>query len=122
MPVGAIVYLEGSTTPSATRLLEGMECEPQARVATGTIWPKPRCFHIPMTQENLNTIADLFEDNASPDVCDHFHVYAGNKVLLQWHDAFNDDPLLVDGQVSEEKLKSFTNSISASYRRAAESS
>jgi len=119
MPPKAIVYLESTATPlHVTRILEVMECEPQVHVARGTIWPKPRCFHVPMIQKNLNTIADLLEKNAQPEVCDHFHVYAESKVLLEWHDAFYNYPFLVDRQISEEKLKCFCNSVGSSYRKA----
>mgnify|MGYP001619460860 FL=1 len=119
MPVEAILYLEGTAiTPRITKILESMECEPQAQVARGTIWPQSRCFHIPMSQENLNMIASLFEENASPEICDHFHVYSNNKVLLDWHDAFYDDPFLVDRQVPEDKLKSFSMSTNTIYKKA----
>jgi len=119
MPLGAILYLESTSSPShVTRILEKIEYEPQAQVARGTIWPKPRCFHIPMTQENLNTISGLLEKNAQPEVCDHFHVYAESRILLEWHDAFFNDPFLVDRQISEEKLKNFCHSIRSSYQKA----
>ena len=119
MPPGAILYLESTSSPShITRILDKIECEPQAQVARGTIWPKPRCFHIPMTEKNLNAISELLENNAQPEVCDHFHIYAENMILLEWHDAFFNDPFLVTGQISEEKLKVFCDSIRSSYQKA----
>jgi hypothetical protein len=117
-PVGAVVYLEATGTAARAReVLESMECEPQVRVATGTLWPRPRCFHIPMTPPNLGTVAALFEEHASPEICDHFHVYADRDVLLEWHDAFWSDPLLLSGRIPEESVEGFCRRIGSSYQR-----
>ena len=119
MPPDSIIYLEGTcTSPRIYRILEAMECEPRDQLAAGIIVPKPRCFHITMTEEHLDTIAGLFEKYGHVEICQHLHVYSDHKVLLEWHDAFCDYPFLLDKQISAKKLNSFATLIKSRYQKA----
>lgn len=118
MPARAVLYLEGvSIGTSVAKRLTELQCEPQAQVALGTLWPKPRCFHIPLTEQNLREIAALYESNAPPEICDHLHVYAENSVLLEWHDALYDEPFLVDERISKQQLQKFCRAIRSSFKK-----
>jgi hypothetical protein len=94
IPKGSILYLEGGSPDKEIRsYLEARKAPNPIKVALGTIWPRPICYHIPITPENLNGLAELAERHATPEIADHLHIYKGSKVLLQWHDAFYNDPL-----------------------------
>ena len=66
-PEGAILYLEGGT-PGGDLLpfLTERSVPEQAHVAMGTIWPRPKKFHVPATRDNLLALAELMEHAASP--------------------------------------------------------
>lgn len=70
----------------------------------GTLWPRPRFYHIPATTGNLSDLADLMEGFAEPELAIHFHAYCDGKIILEWHDAFT-QPMLLAGTLHEEKVK-----------------
>ncbi len=108
LPEGAVLYLEGTSMASEVRdFLDDRRSPTELKIARGTILPRPEVYHLPMTDANVAGLAELFETHASPEVCDHFHAYVGDTVLLQWHDAFFDDPLLLSAAIPEEKMKHF---------------
>ena len=86
----------------------------------GTIWPRPECFHMQITRDNLEGLAEIAERHATPEVAVHLHVYKGSKVLLEWYDAFFDDPFYVSKDISEEKLREFCNTLGTKYEEGAE--
>lgn len=118
LPEGTLLYLEGRpTSREAAAFLEAHRVAPQTEVGRGTIWPKPRTFHLPMSRDTVAALADLFESHASPEICDHFHAYRETRVLLCWYDAFYDDPVLVRGDVSEEAVRRFCHRLGVTYAR-----
>lgn len=102
----AFMYLETtSRAKDITRALEEISVEPLLDVAKGTIWPKPISYHVPVNLENTEAVAKLFENHIAVEICSHFHVYANGEVLLEWHDAFFNDPILVSKIVAENGVK-----------------
>lgn len=94
LPPRSVLYLEGGSPDRAIlEFMHARACEPQLKLALGTIWPRPQVFHIPATVENLTDLAAVFGNHATPEICIHFHAYCEQTVVLQWHDAFFDDPL-----------------------------
>ncbi len=105
LPEGSILYFEGGLP--AGRLLEFIEShriDEQSHVEVGTLWPRPRIYHVPATPKNLTELADLMEGFAEPELAVHFHVYCDAKIILGWHDAFT-QPMLLAGSLEEEKVK-----------------
>jgi hypothetical protein len=118
LPEGTLLYLEGRpTSREAAAFLEAHRVAPQAELARGTIWPKPKTFHLPMSQDTIAGLARLFECHASPEICDHFHAYRETQVLLCWYDAFYDDPVLVRGDIPEESVRRFCQRLGVTYAR-----
>jgi len=116
LPADAVLYLEGvSIDPDVVRLLEDWSCAERLKIARGTLWPKPQVFHVPMGPEVTQQLAALFEHHASPEICDHFHAYHLKRVLLQWHDAFFDDPLLLAGTFAEAQVRDFCGTVDCSF-------
>ncbi len=104
LPEGAILYFEsGSPDAEIEAFMVKNRIAEQAHIALGTIWPRPRVFHVPATSETLRKLADIMERHAEPELAVHFHVYRGGTVLLEWHDAFS-QPMLVAGSLPEQKV------------------
>jgi hypothetical protein len=80
-------------------------------VACGTIWPKPDWFHIPLTPSLMEEAAVLVDQRgiALPSI--HMHVHDGAKVILEWHDAFVDDPMYVSSEISREYVEAFADRL-----------
>jgi hypothetical protein len=120
LPEGTVLYLEGvSMANEVTHFLDARRSPTELKIARGTILPRPAVYQLPMTDSNLAGLAELFERHASPEVCDHFHAYAGSTVLLQWHDAFLDEPLLLSSAIPQEKVKRFCDALGCSYEWSA---
>jgi hypothetical protein len=88
IPEGGTLYLEGtSIAPDVAEFLERNQAERTVPVAKGTIWPKPRTFHIPLTGTNILQLAEMERQHAAPEICDHLVVYRDEEVLLTAYDA-----------------------------------
>jgi len=65
-----------------------------AEIAAGTLWPKPKTYHILLTNKSIEDLVSFSKQHASCEICDHFHVYKDNVIYLEWHDAWGKDPIL----------------------------
>lgn len=116
IPENSILYLEGGSPDREIKsYLEERKTNTQTKVALGTIWPRPICYHIPFTTENVNGFAEIMERHATPEGAIHLHIYKNDKVILEWHDAFFDDPMYISEDVNEEKIKQFCEKLSLKY-------
>lgn len=117
LPEGAIIYLEGGSLDAEINDYIATHSIPeQAHVATGTIWPRPKVFHIPATEAILIELGRIMEHHVEPELAVHFHVYCANAVLLEWHDAFS-QPMLISGSIPEEQVKLFADKVGKQYNR-----
>ena len=113
------VYLcfEGTSISSdVAQLLASGAVAPTLQIPRGTIWPKPSVFHVLATEQFVRELAALAARHAEPEICDHFHAYKDDNMLMQWHDAF-DLPLLIDESMTEAGLQSFCNKLGVRYAR-----
>jgi hypothetical protein len=115
VPENSIAYVEGTGEAHVAKCLQRVSIQPQVRVAIGTIWPKPDSYHLPLTEGNVEALAVFLEENPAGCFCDHFHVYRDGEVLLEWHDAFSDDPIYVSRSVGEHAIARFTEALGSSY-------
>jgi len=116
----SILYFEGGSPRGELQgFLQAQAVPERAHVAYGTIWPKPRVFHVPATPETMNRLADLTRSCAYPELAIHFHVYRDRSVLLEWHDAFT-QPMLLSGEFPEERVRAFAERLRMSYKRGVE--
>jgi hypothetical protein len=111
VPHDAILYFEGGS-PSGELLtfLQEHSIPEQTHVAYGTIWPRPKVFHIPAKSESLQRLAEIAESLACPELAIHFHVYRQEKMLLEWHDAFSQE-LLIASCLPEESVRRFCEAV-----------
>lgn len=116
LPEGCVLYFEGGSPSGELQIFFRRHCVlERAHVQYGTIWPKPRVFHIPATREAMERLSHLSESCASPELAEHFHVYRDRSVLLEWHDVFT-QPMLLAGHFSEEAVRTFTESLHMSFK------
>jgi len=116
MPSGSILYLESTCiAPDVQTYLHTRQAGTTYKIARATKWPKPKYFHIPITSENLAKLAELSENHAGPEICDHLHVYKNDRMLLQWYDAF-DDPFVLSKDIPESKIKVLCDNLGCQYK------
>ena len=117
-PENSVLYLESAYPPHKEIIsyLKARESSAPSKVALGTIWPSPICWHMPFTLDNVNGLADIMVNHPSPGGVAHLHIYMDNKILLQWHDAFYDDPMCISEDIEEDKIKRFCQKLSLKYR------
>jgi len=102
LPEGSILYFEGGSPDAEIEAFMAAHAVPESvHLALGTIWPKPRVFHVPAVSATLKRLAEIMERHAEPELAVHFHAHRDGVVLLEWHDAFSQQ-MLVAGSVSDE--------------------
>jgi hypothetical protein len=112
----SVLYFEGGYLDAElASFLAGASIPEQVHLALGTIWPRPRAFHVPAGPAIVK-LADLMEHHPNLELAVHFHVYRKGVVLLQWHDAF-DGPMLLAGSMPEAEVKTLAETLRTSYRR-----
>jgi hypothetical protein len=107
LPSDCVLYLEGgSPRGELLEFLTQHAVPERAHVACGTIWPRPKIFHVPATPQTLARLANLMESCAWPELSVHFHVYRDQTVLLEWHDVF-DQEMLLSATLPEPSVRAF---------------
>jgi hypothetical protein len=114
-PTGSVVYFEATAESHVGRYLIGVSVPAQAQVAVGTIWPRPDCYHVPLTAEHMDALAGFLEKHPAGFFCAHCHVYRDGVVLLQWHDAFYDDPMYISRTIGRDAVARFAEALGCSY-------
>lgn len=121
LPEGCVLYLEGGyPEDELLAFLQMQQTEHSVKVACGTVWPKPRIFHLPATPTVLQRLSELTHRRAAPELAAHFHIYRGQVVFLEWHDVFT-QPALISGTLNEEIIANFARVLSMEYRPGIES-
>jgi hypothetical protein len=87
MPPDAILYVEGTSFAPEIKAFLSSRHAPPRKIAPGTIYPRPKTFHLPLTGTNLADLRALAERHAEPEVADHLAVYRGDELLLSAYDA-----------------------------------
>jgi hypothetical protein len=120
VPEDAILYFEdGSPDAEIIEFMSTHSVPEVSHVAMGTIWPRPKMFHVPATKGVLTKLAKIMEHHAEPELAIHFHIYHNDTVLLEWHDAFS-QPMLISGAIPEKKIIILANKIGENYKRILE--
>ena len=120
LPEESFLYFEGGSPSGALlEFLQGQEVPERAHIAYGTIWPKPRVFHLPATPQTMRRLTDMMRSCSYAELAIHFHVYRDQSVLLEWHDAFT-QPMLLSGELPEQKVRIFAERLCMSYKKGVE--
>ena len=84
--------------------------EPQARLVSGTLWPRSRMHWLMPEAEALTGLAALSLNHASPEICDHLYAVRDGRLVLIWTDAYF-DPLLISSEISAESVAAFGQAV-----------
>jgi hypothetical protein len=111
------LYLENGTPPKELMSFFEDRClTGKPKIPHGTLWPRPKYFHLPIIEDNVKDLATLSDQYAEPQVAVHVHIYRGNKMLLQWFDAFA-DPMFVSTDIREDQIQRFSEALGIKYKR-----
>jgi hypothetical protein len=59
----------------------------------------------------MDALAAFLDEAPTGYFCTHCHVYRNGVILLEWHDAFMDDPMYVSRAISEDGVREFANRL-----------
>ena len=113
------MYVEGTSfAPAVADFLAKRPATIQHEVEAGTLSPKPKVFHLPLSGTNLAELRELAARHAGPEICDHLVVYREGETLLWAHDAGYGD-VLVSRDLPRETLSHLEASLGGAlgYRR-----
>jgi hypothetical protein len=117
LPDGAILYFEGGYPSEEIEAFMSSHAVPErTHIAMGTIWPRPRVFHVPASPDVLAQLVTLADHHAAPELAVHFHAYRGDEVLLQAYDVF-DQEMWLAASLPEERISELATRLGVSYRR-----
>jgi hypothetical protein len=109
----SLAYFEGIEEESFKDWLASHAIAPPLKIAMGTIWPKPDFYHVPLRPALMEEAAGLVDRKGIVLPSFHFHVHDGERVLLEWHDAFSDDPMYVSASIHGGAVEAFARAIGA---------
>lgn len=112
LPTGSVIYLESVGSHDGIALARRHSIEPEPDCAA--IQPSSNFFHLLLTPEAADELADFTEHHALPEIACHIHAYRGEHVLLEWHDAFG-QPLRLSRILSESKVRRFCELLNCNY-------
>jgi hypothetical protein len=115
---GAILYVEGTCEREVTSFLRAHQVEHPTPIALGTVLPRPDRYHVAATLDNLRELAVLIQAHRMPLPAIHTHLYHEGRVILEWYDAFTDDPIYVSASVPEADIRCFAEALHCEYRWA----
>lgn len=116
LPPDSVLYFEGASIADEIQtFLRNHLVNKPCPVQGGTIWPRPMKFHVQFASSDAENLASLSERYATPEICDHFHCYKNEKVVLQWFDAW-DEPIGLSADISETSVIEFCKACGVKYK------
>ncbi len=118
-PSATSLYIEGTSLAKEVEDFLRSSTEAGAYLPKRqTLWPRPKQFRLSYSVRNLTALASLADRHAEPELLDHFFVYAGAEVLLEYPDAFGaNSPVFLSADVPEEDTRSFAAALGLKLRR-----
>ena len=107
VPEGSIAYFEGTGEPHVRAYLGRISIPAQAQVELGTIWPRPDTYHVAVSRDSMEALAAFLDNEPAGFFCAHCHVYRDGAILVEWYDAFMDNPMYVSRTISEDLVREF---------------
>ena len=120
IPDKCIFYFEGGSPHKNDKLSDffSKRAIPEKRhVAISIYWPRPMCYHVPATAENITTLKEISSECAEYELAVHFHIYRDDKVLLEWHDAFS-RPMYLSDEFKTEEIRQFAEKLSMKFKKS----
>jgi hypothetical protein len=109
------LYLEGTrTAPEVAAFMDTHAIAPQQPVRAGTVWPQPRLWHLPVSQELVDSLAAFAARHATAQIAHHCHIYTSAGMILQWYDACDQEcPIGLAASISEAQAQRFADATGA---------
>lgn len=120
VPESAVFYFEGTYDERFAKYLERYEGQLKDQIPGGTIWPKPDVHHVEITKLDKRDFLNAVKTFATPTVSTHFIVYDKDTTLLEYYDAFSDNPLWLSVELEETSVKTFCEQNNVSYKAVQE--
>ena len=118
VPPDSVVYFEaGSPDREIKTFLKDRSLKDRPIIPMGTVSPKPAFYHLPVTPDNLDNLAQIAEHHSAFEIAGHVHVYVEQTLILQWFDAFM-DPICISGEIPEKAIQLFCSELKLSYEKA----
>jgi hypothetical protein len=116
LPDNATLYLVASSpSPDAVRFFEiSFSVQP---IIKKSLLSRSFVFLFPSSQYYLQKLSNLISNHEYNEICDNIHAFLGQEALMTWYDAFFAEPIMLSVTISEEKIRSFCEKISASYNK-----
>jgi hypothetical protein len=118
LPDGSRLYFEGTTEREVEHFLSARTVLDPEKIAIGTVWPRPKRYHVPYSEDLVHALAELLEKTSISYLCTHVHAYIRGKVLLEWHDAFDSDPVRISRSLDEAAVSAFAAALRTGYSRS----
>jgi hypothetical protein len=74
---------------------------------------------VPASEETLTALAELSENHAVPEICDHLFIYREGAVLLSWPDFPDPKVLMISDAIAEATVARFSSSLGTDHKRIA---
>jgi hypothetical protein len=87
---------------------------PARTVQRGTILPRPRFFHVPVSDAVMAGLAEISERHAEAEVAVHMVAYNDREILLEWYDA-GLDPIFLSRTFAEATVAAFCTKTGTKY-------
>lgn len=81
------------------------------------MFPRSKKFRCSASSKFMESLADLAEHHAEPELLDHLFLYKTDEPLLEWHDAFA-NAILIPGKVPESIVAGFAKELGLDYGKA----
>jgi hypothetical protein len=62
-------------------------------------------------EELMEALASFLDEVQTVYFCSHCHVYRNGAMLVEWHNAFMDEPLYVSRTISEDLVREFATRL-----------
>ncbi|HEX8472633.1 MAG TPA: hypothetical protein VF666_01240 [Pyrinomonadaceae bacterium] len=120
LPPDSILYAAGTPVHEVEAYLLARPSVYENRLSTGVFGLRAKGFYMPATEANLRGFADIAENFAEPEVCDHLHVYRNNQAILHWYD-LPADHFYVSTTTDENSLRDVCQTLGCHYELETES-
>lgn len=116
-PEGSLLQISGSPDPDVEEGLRQWLKEPSQQIIES--WRTSALYEVPITSDNMATLARLAQNHAEPEVADQFLVFHGEVLILHWYDA-PEDPIYICSSTPEAKVEQFAQRLGATLKKVSD--
>lgn len=107
------IYLEDPASDEVVRFLDIHQDAPAPmEVERGTLWPRPKTFHLRASRENMSELIAFSDRMSAVEVAEHLLVYDKNRVLIEAYDV-GDSYVRVNRALGPDSIKRLLEAVDA---------